>query len=90
MIRVVIEMPSWAPESWKDSVRCARLDELVAASAGAGVGVDGAALQRGQRELGGDEERRACGEHDETEKGKQGPGEAHRSLAGFSPGPVPG
>ena len=35
------------------------LDEAVAPAAGLGVGVDGAALQRGQRELGGDEERRA-------------------------------
>ena len=24
MISVVIEMPTWAPDSWKDSVRCAR------------------------------------------------------------------
>ena len=42
------------------------LHELVAAPAGAGVRVDRAALQRGQRELGGDEHRRACGEHDEA------------------------
>ena len=48
------------------------LHQLVAAPAGAGVGVDGAALQRRQRELGRHEHRGAGGEHDEAPAARAG------------------
>ena len=44
------------------------LDELVAPAAGAGVGVDGAALEGGQGELGRDENRRARGQDHEGQQ----------------------
>ena len=47
------------------------LDHLVAPTAGAGVGVDGAAFQGGQRELGRHEHRRAEREEDEGQQGQQ-------------------
>ena len=54
------------------------LHHLVAAAAGAGVGVDRAALQRGQRELGRDEHRGAGGENEKAQQREQGVDDAHR------------
>ena len=47
------------------------LDERVAPAAGLGVGVDGAAFQRGQRELGGDEHRRSRRQQQEGEQAEE-------------------
>ena len=80
MISVVTEMPTCAPDSWNDSVRWARWIMLVAPAAGAGVGVDGAAFQGGQRELGRHEHRRPEREDDEGQQGQQCVDDAHRVL----------
>ncbi len=66
------------------------LDHLVAAGAAAGVGVDGAALERGQRELGGHEDRGAEGQEDESEQAEQDGDDAHRVLTDGPPGLAPG
>ena len=84
---VVIEMPSCAPDSWNDSVRWALLHAAVAAVAAAGVGVDGAAFQGGQRELGGHEQRGTRGQNEDGQQTQHGPPDGHRLTPGMPPGP---
>ena len=94
MINVVIEMPTWAPESWNDKRAMRPLHELVTAPAGAGIRVDRAALQRGQRELGGDEHRGAGGEHEKRQQRRarctRRSSRPHRECAGPSARPTRG
>ena len=52
-----------------------------------GVGVDGAAFQCGQRELGGDEHRRPRRQDDEGQQGEQSEDEAHREPRTMGAGP---
>ena len=72
------------------------LDELIAAITAAGVGVDRAALQRGQRELGGNKQRGARCQHHDRQQGQQGENDVQRPPAvslvavTWSPGPKPG
>src|SRR5262249_37415954 len=66
------------------------LDQVVTPAAGAGVGVDGAAFQCRQRELGRYEHRCAHGEYDEGQQRQQCGDDAHRVLVGCSPGRGPG
>src|SRR6476646_8346492 len=63
------------------------LDEAVAAVAGARVGVDRAALEGGQREFGGNEQRGARRQDENGQQTQHGPPEAHRVAAGMLPGP---
>ncbi len=64
-------------------------DVLVAAVTGAGVRVDGAAFQGGQRELGGDEQRRPEGQHDDRQQAQRGVHDGHERVGG-QPGHMPG
>src|ERR1700742_1470537 len=66
------------------------LHDLVAPPAGSGVRVDGAALQRGQRELGRDEYGGAGGEHHERQQRKQSEDHAQGVLTETAPGRLPG
>ena len=62
----------------------------------AGVGVDRAALQRGQRKLGGNKQRGARRQHHDRQQGQQGENDVQRPPAvslvavAWSPGPTPG
>jgi hypothetical protein len=66
------------------------LDHRVAAGAGAGVGVDGAAFQRGQRELCSDEQGGADGQNDDRQQAQHGNEDVHCVLTDWSPGRSPG
>ena len=54
------------------------LDHAVAPVTGSCIGVDGAAFQRGQGELGGDEHRRPEGQKDEDHQAQGHRQDAHR------------
>ena len=87
---VVIEMPTCAPDSWNDNVRWARRTSLVAPVPAARVGVHGAAFERGQRELRGDEDRGARGQQRQMPGGTAATSRRSSGPPRTSAGPAPG
>ncbi len=72
-------MPNWAPDLERQ--RAMRVLDLPgAAIAAARVGVDGAALERGQGEFGSHEEGGACGQGDEADQAEDGQCDVHVST----------
>ena len=90
MISVVIEMPTWAPDSWNDNVRCARCTSLsrrLPERAWASTVLRSNAVSENSAAT---KSAVPAVSTTKAEQRKQGPGETHRSLAGLSPGLVPG
>ena len=73
--RLVIVMPTWAPESWVDSERRARWTPAAGASPVRRGPRDLVAVDGHERELGGDED--AGGDHEEQRDAEQDPGGQH-------------